>query len=416
MQNTKIIAIGNELLRGDILDTNTAWLATSLNHIGFSLAGASLALDNVDEICRELEFASKSSDLVICTGGLGPTADDLTRDALAKFLNVDLELSQESLSRLEAQAKRRGRELYETGRRQAYFPKGAEIFVNTLGTADAFLVKKGKCLVVCLPGVPREMKLFYERDLKPWLVKNYPEVKKVYHKHLRIFGISESYIGKCVEECRLPKSIEVSYRASFPEVKLSFFSKVESEVIQAEKAVSEKMGEEFIFSREENEHLASVVFNLLLREKKTLSLAESCSGGKLADQIISIPGSSKVLLASVVSYSNEAKKEFLLVSEETIREQGAVSAEVALEMAEGIRERTGSDYAISVTGIAGPDGGSEEKPVGSVWIGLATTEVSEAHYFCYSTERNAFRTYVSTLALDLLRRLILNYPLTWETK
>lgn len=414
MRKVKIIAIGNELLRGDIVDTNSAWLATALNHIGFSLGSASLCSDNIDEIAKELEQASSKNDLILTTGGLGPTADDLTRDAVASFLGVELKKSDESLARLEANAKSRGRKLHASGHRQAYFPEGAEVFINTIGTADAFLVKKEKSVVASLPGVPKEMKLFFERDLKPWLINYYPDVHKVYAQHLRVFGLSESYLGTVVEGCDLDENVDISYRASFPEIKISFFSANQEATELAHRRVKEAIGDEFIFTESENEHLSETLFKLL--KGKTLSLAESCSGGKIADRIVSTPGASEVLLASIVSYSNDAKEKFLGVRSETLKHYGAVSAEVAKEMAEGIRERTGSDYAISVTGIAGPEGGSEDKPVGSVWIGLASKGKTEAHYFCYKNERNAFRVYVATLALDLLRRLILDYPRTWETR
>ena len=418
----RILAIGNELLNGAISDTNTATIARFLEQRGIALERSALVRDVEGEILDELALSAKGADLLITTGGLGPTSDDLTRSVISTFAGSPLKEDLTARAKLEGLFAARKRPMNETNLRQVFFPEGAEVLENSEGTADAFITtvtlpSGERTPILSLPGIPRELKHLLQEKVGPWLDKALPQAAPVTRRYLRCFGRSESYLGKKIEELSLPSHIEIAYRPMFPEILLTFSdatSRSGDALSECLRAVRDHIGAEFVFSEQPSENMAQCVSRLLRERGETFAVAESCTGGMIADSVVSLPGSSQVFLGGVVSYSNQVKVDLLGVDSHTLRAHGAVSAEVAKQMAAGAREKLKSHFAIAVTGIAGPDGGSVEKPVGTAWIGIADTTGSEAVPQFYAIKRNMFRTFCSAAALDLLRRKLLNLPLEWQ--
>jgi nicotinamide-nucleotide amidase len=428
MIQAELIAVGNELLNGSTLDTNSSFLALELEKIGISVASISLVSDDIDNIANCLRRSIEQSSVVILTGGLGPTSDDLTRDAIAKVAGRKIVLNEQSLNRVAEYCKKRGRELNDNHKQQAYFPENAQVIENHVGTADAFLLEiensaKAKIPVISLPGVPKEMKDLFLNSVCSLLLSRFSNAKPKSVSVLRCFGLSEAYLGNCIDSLKIPSRVTVAYRPRFPEILLTFSCEAENQELLDEtvRRVKEKIGEEFIFATNVSDSLELIVGKLLTERNRTLAIAESCTGGLISKRLVDIPGASNYFLGSVVSYSNALKEKFLGVNAEILNAFGAVSKETALAMAIGIKKETGATYAISTTGIAGPDGGTEDKPVGTVWIGLVGKdfngeEFSEAFHYFLAFKREGFRGYVAQLALDLLRRKLLNYSLQWEMK
>lgn len=425
-KTVSIIAIGDELLCGRVLDTNSNFLACLLPNYGLQLVNISILPDRISDICEGLISALPKFDLIITTGGLGPTSDDLTRDAVSFVTKKELVPDQLSLNRLHEYARVRGREFVEINKRQAYFPKGAEILENEIGTANAFVARYEKTSaaslpIVCLPGVPSELHRIAETTLAEWLSKNCSFKKEHNDLFIKVFGLPESVIATQIEAVAIDERINIAYRPRISEVLITLSIKSEhSEDSDIEKAlectfetVKKAIGEKFIFSYEQNSSLAVEVFKLLETTNSTLSLAESCSGGLLADKIVSVPGASKYFLGSMVAYSNTLKHDILGVSNETLVQHGAVSEQTAIEMALGVRRITQSTYALSITGIAGPKGGTNDKPVGLVYIGCSSAKSDFAISRQLHGERAYIREYASALALDLLRRTLSGYRHLW---
>ena len=421
MAKVTIIAIGNELVSGRLVDTNTAYIAVALRKLGVSNVSARLVADDLVEISGAIKEASNTSDFLILTGGLGPTADDGTRQAIAAAASEELELSEGAKNKLKAFVESRGRVLNENNLRQAYFPRSARILVNDMGTADAFLVKiprkesSATVPLVSLPGVPREMKKLLDEQVLGILQESLPSLPSFSTTTLRCFGLPESEIGELLEKAMLSPEVEVSYRPQFPEIMLQLSTSAnenaERLLEETKSKVVEALGSDRIFSNAESEKLPLTVLKLLTERHKTVAFAESCTGGLLADSFVAHEGASKVLIASVVSYANQAKQDLLSVPAEMLAQHGAVSAEVVKEMAKNVRSIAKSDYALSVSGIAGPGGGTDEKPVGTVWIGLAAEDSLQAFYFKLPWPRDFVRRFSCHQALDILRRKVLGLAL-----
>ena len=413
-----ILVVGDELLSGAVADTNTTFLASELRNLGGVLGRVVMVGDEVSEISSALNELSSKSDLILVTGGLGPTTDDVTRQGISEFVGKSLELNNESLARIKERFKARNRPFSENNARQAYFPEGAAVYKNPVGTADWFVTSfKNNLKIVSLPGVPRELRAIYREQLQAQLLLLFPTLKPLCVGMLKIFGLSESYIGSVVESLKLPETIRVGYRPVFPEVWLSFTALGDpAELETAMLKVREGLGDDYIFSTKPEESFAAALGKIFIERGLTLSVAESCTGGIIADSVVSTPGASSYFLSSLVTYSDEAKEVFVGVRSAFLADYGAVSAEVAIEMARGARLRIGAHYGVSVTGVAGPDGGSPDKPVGTVYVGLARDGGEEAFRFDILYERNAYRRYCATLALDLVRRDVMGYTLTPERK
>lgn len=407
----EIISVGTEILLGDIVNTNTQFLAKELASIGIEVYRQEVIGDNEDRLLGILEEALKRSDMVITTGGLGPTKDDLTKETACKFFNMDLELHEKSLKELEEYFSRMGRKIVESNYKQVYFPKEAIVLPNPNGTAPGAILEKNNKYIVILPGPPREMKPMYLNHVRPYLIKKGDGI--IESKVVRVLGIGESMAAE-----KLKKFIEngvnptVAPYAKEEDVIFRITAKTEREeealklIEPVKNKVKEILGED-VYGEGEDTTIEKVVGDLLIKNNLKISTAESCTGGMIASRLVSISGISDAFLEGAVTYSNEAKVRTLNVKEETLKKYGAVSEETAREMAEGIAKRTGSDIAVVTTGIAGPGGGTEEKPVGLVYIGLYYKGEVFVYKNVFNGNRQTVRTKATVRALDIVRRKIM---------
>ena len=421
-----ILLIGNELLNGDTRDKNAHYLTLKLSELGITLKNVSIVKDKLEDIVSELERLSLFSETIFTSGGIGSTSDDITREAVASLVSLSLskknkgkknseyclERRQESVIKLEEYMKKHNRPLNENTYRQAMFPKGSIIIPNVAGTADAFLTKYNSSNIITLPGVPKEVESIFEKEIEPNISQYFSNLKKLKQINLRIFGLSESFIGTELDSLNL--DVSIAYRPNFPELLLVLSSEDEKKLESASNKIINKIGQEFFYSKVKKQRLPSAVFNLLDEKNLSLSFAESCTGGLLSESIVSIAGASKVFKGAIISYSNESKIKLLDV--DSIESFGAVSEQTAKQMAKTARDKFNTDYALSVTGIAGPDGGSKEKPVGTVYIAIANKEEEQCFKFQFNWARKRNRIYSTSMAWDLLRRKILGLPMTWEKR
>lgn len=419
--NIEIINTGSELLLGRVLNTHQQWLCRRLADLSYVVNRQTAVADTglaIQQIVRE---ALSRSDLVITTGGLGPTSDDRTCQLVAELLGRKLVMNEqvrEAIRKFFAQRKRPQPAQVEV---QALVPEGATVLPNAFGTAPGLAVEvpagrlrpDGSWLIM-LPGPPRELHPMFMHQVVPLIQKLFPPGKAFVCKTLKTTGLGESMVeDKITGPLRhlVEAGLEMGYCARTGEVDVRLVAggaDAQKTVAEAEQIIRGQIGR-FIFGADDDE-LETVIIRLLSEQKKTLALAESCTGGYIANRLTNVPGASEVVLGGWVTYSNEAKQRFLGVRAETLAQQGAVSEATANEMAEGARARMGSDYALSVTGIAGPGGGSEAKPVGTVFIGLATAR----HTFVLNPlnryDRETFKFVTSQQALELLRRTLLKIP------
>ncbi len=410
MLNAEIIAIGSEMLTPFRLDTNSLWLTERLNAMGVEVKLKTVVGDDESRLEETVRDAMKRSEIVIATGGLGPTEDDITRKIFARVLKRQLILVDAILEKLRARFARRNMPMPEINARQALVIHGAQILENDNGTAPGMLITEGKCTVVLLPGPPREMKPIFDALVAPVLKQRVGD-KLIVRRTLSIFGLGESAVDELAApiytKYRNP-STTILFKDGQIELHLTAQARGASEAVKLLDELAGRLDEvlgEYIFSRG-NETLEEVVGQSLKLRGYTLATAESCTGGLLAGRITDVPGSSEYFLEGVVSYSNEAKIDLLGVRKKLIETHGAVSEEVAGAMAAGIRKRAGSTFGISVTGVAGPGGGSPEKPVGLVYIALADGSQTTTRRFIFPGDRQFIRTLSVNAALDMLRRRI----------
>ncbi len=407
-----ILTIGDELLEGK-LDTNSAWISLALDRIGFRVLEIRHCRDNVDDIARSLEELSERAPLVITTGGLGPTTDDLTTEAVARWAGRPTTVHEPTWTRIQARFRERGFDLPPENIKQAHFPAGSMPILNPVGSAVGYLAEREGRLVATFPGVPREMMAMVEQTLLPLLTERFPRASFRAIRELRIFGHTESGVNQLLKGIADGiAGVEIAYLVSFPEVRVFF--KVEREEAAAAEQAAEDLAREAarrlgdrVYGFGENS-LQAAVGELLGRTGLKLALAESCTGGMIGSQITAVAGSSAWFLEGFVTYSNDAKIRRLGVSHETLREHGAVSAETCEEMLQGALEKSGADVAIAVTGIAGPGGGTEERPVGLVYIGWGDRDGAEVREFRFGPlGRDEVRRLTAATALDRLRRWLL---------
>lgn len=406
-----IIAIGSEMLSPLRQDTNSLWLTERLEEVGISVVRKSIVPDDPEAIGEEITFASRAAGLVVTTGGLGPTADDVTVLAVARRLGMAVRRDEAYVAWMRERFARRGIPMSATNEKQADFIVGAQVLENPRGTAPGFWIKAEGTEYVILPGVPSEMREIMEVRVLPVLRERAGSLV-ARRRVLRIGGMGESAVEELVTPVYAKwKDDPVTILASPGEVQLHL--RVVGEPEEAARRLDE-MEEDFrrvlgsrIFSRDED--LPSRVGRLLRDSGKTLAVAESCTGGLIAKLLTDVPGSSDYFLGGVVSYGNDAKRELLAVRRETLEEHGAVSSQAALEMARGALARFDADIAVAVTGIAGPDGGTPEKPVGTVFFALARRDGGEtAKKREFNGDRAAVRQAASLHALELVRRGALN--------
>ena len=371
---TAILSVGTEILFGQIVNTNTVYLSQQMNMLGFDVMYHYTVGDNPKRVEEMIDLAFQDCDLILTTGGLGPTQDDLTKEVACKALDDTLVMMDDVLEEITKYFKTLGREMTENNKKQAIMPSRATVFHNDAGTAPGFALEKDGKYIICMPGPPREMKRMFQKSVVPFLQSMIDGA--LYYRQIRFFGIGESML-----ETQLLDLIDnqtdptLATYAKEGECSLRIASKRATEE-EAEHAVDEMLEKvkervgHYIYSCDDEE-LAQVVADRLMEQGLTLSSAESCTGGMFASTMTDIPGISQCFDRGLVTYSNQAKMEELGVSAGTLEKFGAVSEETALEMVEGLKRVSGSDVCISVTGIAGPGGGSEEKPVGLVYIGFS---------------------------------------------
>ena len=375
----EIISIGSELVSGQSLDTNSQWLSRELADLGISVALHTTLGDILADHVAVFRAACDRADLVVVTGGLGPTQDDLTREALAECAGVQLVEDPDSLAAIAAMFARRNRVMSERNRTQAFFPEGAKPLPNPVGTAPGIWMRIGRTAFACLPGVPSEMKLMFRDRVVPVLREERFVESVIVHRKINLFGKGEAEIEA--------QAMDLTVRGRIPEVGITAHDATISFRITARATTEEEANSlieptaQLIYERfgslilgEGSVDMPQSVLAELVRGKATLATAESCTGGLIAHMITDLPGVSPFYPGGVVSYSNEAKSELLGVQESLIEAHGAVSPEVAAAMADGVRKRFGADIGISTTGVAGPTGGTPEKPVGLVYLGLSTAE------------------------------------------
>ena len=403
----EIIAVGTELLMGEILNSNSRDIARELYNLGIDVYHQSVVGDNLNRVSKELETAFERADLVITTGGLGPTRDDLTKEAAAHFLKREMILDEESIKHLEDFFGSRGLPLNEGNKRQAYFPEGAKIIPNENGTAPACIIEFDEKVLVILPGPPREVIPLMEKYIIPYLEKR---TGKVFISDIiNISGIGEGHMEeKIMDIIEAQENPTVAPYAKEHGLTLRVTASASTEqearllLEPVVKKVCDRLGMDVYAIGDTT--LEAVVASLLIEQNLSISVAESCSGGLLAGRLINYPGISKVFKEGFITYSNESKINTLGVDYKILSKYGAVSEEVAKQMAKGAADRAKSDVALSITGIAGPDGGTDEKPVGLVYIGLYLLgEVKVMKMDSWGSRDNVRRRAVSQ-ALDMLRR------------
>ncbi len=406
-----ILAIGSELLDGRVVDTNSNFIASELTGLGHSIVTVMQVDDVEQEIVASIKHLALSAEVIILSGGLGPTSDDLTRESVAAFYGRALVKDEATLSALLTRYKERRRSFDPSNEKQAYFPAGAQILRNPVGTAAGFYISVAQSLhLFSLPGVPSELKVMFKEELLPRLSQISGPVPST-EKRLgfKVFGLSEAAVGSRIKALELGPNYIVSYRASLPEIQVLIKSEspnLDDVVDEARQAV----GREFVFCDSITQRLEGVVHELLIQCGKTVAVAESCTGGLLGGALSAMPGASQYFLGGVISYSNAAKSKFLNVPASIIETHGAVSSQTAELMASGARQAFGSDLALSITGIAGPDGGSAEKPVGTFFIGFSSAERTVALPYFFNSTREAVRQYALSTALDNLRRYLVEIP------
>ncbi|MGE5445278.1 MAG: competence/damage-inducible protein A [Ignavibacteriales bacterium] len=406
----EIITTGDEIMGGVTLDTNFHWAAEKLVGLGFELRFHTTVGDDEENITEAFRTATKRAQAVIVSGGLGPTSDDLTAAVASRFFGVPLELNSVALDMIENRFNERGYRFSEINKKQAYVPQGSKILKNFWGTAPGFQFEKEGIIFFFLPGVPKEFKAMIEEYVIPELERRSTERKKYKTRMIKTFGLRESEVAERIHGIER-EGIRIGYRPHFPEVhiRISGYADTEDE---AEKLVSRTVEEiasrlsEYVFSNDEAT-LEEVVGKLLSQKKLTIAIAESCTGGLVSNRITNVPGSSNYFERGIVSYSNESKIEILEVPKELIESVGAVSAEVVEAMAEGIRKLAHSDIGIAISGIAGPGGGTEAKPVGTVFIGISHEKGVSSRRFQFKGTREEIKLISSEVALDRIRKFIL---------
>ncbi len=411
MLTAEIIAIGSELLTPEKTDTNSLWLTEKLNGIGVEVMLKTIVGDDEPRLLETIKDALKRSDVVITTGGLGPTEDDITRQVAAKAVGLELEYHPEVEELLRERFRLWGREMPEINNRQAYVIVGSTILPNPNGSAVGMLSRQGEKVLAVLPGPPREMQPMFADHVLPELTKLSGEVV-VRRRILKVSGMGESAVDAVVAPIyQAYPNVRTAILFNKTEVEIHIYARaaIEAEAEETLEELSAKLADALgiaVFSTD-GETMEQVIGRMLTDAGKTLSVAESCTGGLIGRRITEVAGSSRYFMEGAVTYSNEAKVRTLNVSPETLEKHGAVSGETAEEMAAGMRGRAGTDYAVSVTGIAGPDGGSAEKPVGTVYIGYADANATKHIRIVIPGDRYLIRWRASQAALDYLRRQML---------
>jgi len=404
----ELLTIGDEILYGQIVDTNSQWMSVALSEAGIQVIRKTTVGDVESEILKALAEAESRVDIVLITGGLGPTSDDLTKPCLVKHFNCELKINDEALAEVTAFFKSRGRELTEINRQQAALPTCCEKITNKIGTAPGMWFERNETVMVSMPGVPHEMKLMMKDLIVPKLKLRFI-TPTIHHQVIRTVGIGESFLADKISswENSLPPHIKLAYLPSLGDVKLRLTAIGESreELIREVDSLVDRLiplAGEYIFGYGEDP-LEMVIGNLLREQKLTLSIAESCTGGYVSHLITSIPGSSEYFLGSLIPYAYEIKMRQLGVKPETLEQYGAVSEPTIIEMANLVRAKFSTDIGVATSGIAGPGGATPEKPVGTVWIAYSDKHHTVTKKLQLSTDRSINIRLATTAVLNLIR-------------
>ncbi|MDO4333026.1 MAG: competence/damage-inducible protein A [Eubacteriales bacterium] len=409
----ELVCVGTEILLGNIVNTNAAYLAEQCAGLGLSCYYQSVVGDNAERLKGTLATALGRADIVILSGGLGPTTDDLTKETAAAVMEMPLVMDEHSLERIEEFFRTRHLEMTDNNKKQALVPQGAIVLDNANGTAPGLILEKGGKRIILLPGPPNELCPMFENSVRPYLEKLEPGI--IYSKTVKICGMGESKVATLVQDLiDSQTNPTVAPYAKMGEVHLRVTARAqdEKEAKQLVKPMVKELKNRFgadIYTTEENVTLERAVVDLLLANELTVSTIESCTGGMLAARLINIPGVSEVFKSGYITYSNKAKRKVVGVKKSSLHKYGAVSEQVAREMATGSAMVTKADVTVSVTGIAGPDGGSTEKPVGLVYIGCCVKGKTTVREYHFTGSRAKIRESSVSAALTLMRRCILEY-------
>ena len=409
--NAEIIAVGSELLTPYRLDTNSLWLTDELNKIGIRVIHKAVVGDAPDEMRSSFRHALDRADLIIASGGLGPTDDDRTRETVAELLGRKLHLDEAIVREIQERFRRFARTMPEINKRQAMVPEGATVLPNPRGTAPALWLEADGHIIVLLPGVPHELKSIFESEVRPRLAKISGD-ERLFTRDLRTTGLGESDVETRVRPLyQLYPGTETTILASptgtqlHPRTWSRNAAKAEKLLDEITDRMALALGEHLYSTK--GEALEEVVARVLTENRATVAVAESCTGGMLAERLTNVPGSSSYFLGGVICYSNELKISLVGVPQSLIESKGAVSSEVALALADGIRKRTGATLGVGITGISGPGGGTPEKPVGLVHIGLADEHGPRERAYRFPGDRERIRQFAAQSALDAVRRYYL---------
>ncbi|WP_148557502.1 competence/damage-inducible protein A [Terrisporobacter glycolicus] len=407
----EIITVGTEILLGDILNTNTHYLSNELANMGVDVYYQITVGDNENRLLNQLEESFRRSDLVVLTGGLGPTQDDLTKEVCAKYFNLDMEFHQPSWDKIIEIHNKMKRKPTENNKKQAYFPVNSIILPNEYGTAPGCIMEKDNKTIIVMPGPPREMKPMFDNFVKPFLQKNSEDILK--SKVIRIIGVGESKVENDLLDL-IQKQVNptIATYAKDGECTVRITAKgktveeVERLILPVVKEIKNRF-KETVYGEDETT-IEDEVAKILVKNNLTISVAESCTGGMVSSSLINYPGISSVFMEGCVTYSNEAKMKSLNVKEETLNSVGAVSEQCAKEMAEGVAARHNTNIGLSTTGIAGPEGGSEEKPVGLVYMGIKINDKTIVKKYIFNGDRQQIRYRACKTLLNDLRLELLN--------
>jgi len=408
--NAEILAVGTELLMGQIANTDAQYLSRGLNELGINVYYHNVVGDNPARLRKQLEESFERSDLIITTGGLGPTDDDMTKEMVAEFLGMKLVLHKPSLEVMERFFRKIGRVMTPNNEKQAWFPAESIVLENPNGTAPGCIMEKDGRIFVVLPGPPRELNPMFDNLVRPYLMEK--SGAKITSRMLHIYGMGESETAYRLRELiENQKNPTLATYVGNGDVLLRITARTEGAEDPA--ALIDPMVEQVhailgdVIISDDDETLAEVVVRLLQEKQKTVACAESCTGGMISSMIVDVPGASDVLVEGAVTYSNEAKMRRLGVPEAILAEHGAVSEACARAMAEGMRKTSGADYALATTGIAGPGGGTPTKPVGLIYAALASAEGTQVVEYHLSRDRSHNRRTTALNALNLLRKALL---------
>lgn len=406
-----IITIGDELLIGQTIDTNAAWIAKQLNAQGINVLRRYTVADEKSEILNALELAIKDADLVLLTGGLGPTADDITKPALNEYFGGTMVVNETVLQHIKQIFAKRNKPFLDKNRKQAEVPDVAQILFNSMGTAPGMWFEKDNTIIISMPGVPFEMQDILQAEALPRIAERLKGAE-IFHRTIITVGVGESFIAEKISdiEAALPPEIHLAYLPSPGLVKLRLTSsgtnreELTRAVLVRSKLIEDRLGD--IVAAVEDIELEEILVRLLKEHRMTLGLAESCTGGYIAHRITNVAGSSEVLKGSIVSYSNKVKETILGVTQDTLQTVGAVSEETVLQMAKQAREVLDVDIALSVSGILGPGGATTEKPVGLVWMAVATANETFARSFNFHYDRIRNKEMAAHAAMNLVREVL----------